>query len=67
LFAWGNFGYELIKLYSRPDLDPVIGCSGQLVSNPWLTPCFGGAVLLLLTLIVSFTAFKLAKAKLRFN
>lgn len=50
LFAWGNFGWGLYKFIANQG-KPVIGCSGQLVGDPFGTPCFYGAVLFLLALI----------------
>ena len=51
VFAWGNFGYEVIKFINR-GAKPAIGCSGQLVTNPIYTPCFVGAAIFLISLIV---------------
>lgn len=52
LFAWSVNGWELWKFYTRDAAGPIVGCSGQLVSNPYVTPCFIGASIFLLSLIV---------------
>ena len=52
LFAWGNFLKGLIKFYANQGR-PTVGCSGQLVSNPFTTPCFIGAVIFLCALVVA--------------
>lgn len=57
LFAWGNFGYTLWSFYDHALTSNNIvntsetvstpggySCSGANVSNPLLTPCFGGTV-----------------------
>lgn len=59
IFAWSNFTYGLVKFLLNQG-EPTIGCSGQLVSNPLMTPCFWGATLFLLGLIMAaVTYFKL--------
>lgn len=63
LFAWSNFGYGLAKFMANQG-KPVIGCSGQLVGDPFGTPCFYGAVLFLLALICgAFILWYLRKNK----
>ena len=54
LFAWGNFTYGLISFYTAPAGEPSIGCSGQLVTNPFMTPCFYGAALFAVSLAAGF-------------
>lgn len=51
LFAWGNFSYTLYKFWLSKGA-PTIGCSGVLSTSPWVTPCFTGAVIFLVSLIV---------------
>ena len=51
VFAWGNFTYGFVKFIANQG-KPVIGCSGQLVGDPFGTPCFYGAVLFTAALIV---------------
>ncbi|MFH0952480.1 MAG: hypothetical protein V1838_04875 [Patescibacteria group bacterium] len=58
IFAWSVNIYELIKWYSRASGEPAIGCSGTIVSNPYSTPCFVGASIFLLALIVSLVIIK---------
>ncbi|MFA4937165.1 MAG: hypothetical protein WC575_02675 [Patescibacteria group bacterium] len=53
LFAWGNFSYTLYKFWLSHG-EPTIGCSGQLVTNPFITPCFIGAAIFLVALIVGW-------------
>lgn len=53
IFAWSNFGYELVKFYLINAAQPSIGCSGRLVKNPFLTPCFYGSALFLLSFITT--------------
>lgn len=50
LFAWTNFAIELIDwLELRKD---TFGCSET--TNPFLTPCFFGALFFLLAFLLSF-------------
>jgi hypothetical protein len=51
LFAWGNFSYEAYKFYMPSNIEK-IGCSGVVVTNLFATPCFYGAVIYLLSLII---------------
>lgn len=43
LFAWGNFSWGLVK-FIQANGQPSVGCSGQIVTNPFATPCFIGAL-----------------------
>lgn len=52
IFAWYNVTKLLITFYSTAP-GPKIGCSGQALVNPYTTPCFIGASIFLLALIVS--------------
>ena len=58
LFAWGNFIYSLMRYYQTRDSGQAIGCSGQLVTNPWTTPCFIGAVIFLTALVVAVILYR---------
>lgn len=49
VFAWSNFTYELYKFYFTSG--PKTSCSGIITSSPFLTPCFYGSVIYLLSLI----------------
>lgn len=57
LFAWGNFGWELWKYY-RPGNGPVLSCNGTAVLHPVLTPCFVGALIYALALLVAWNALR---------
>ncbi|MEK7644102.1 MAG: hypothetical protein AAB390_02250 [Patescibacteria group bacterium] len=50
LFAWSNFTYILARFWLRPAGTAAIGCSGQLMTNPFTTPCFIGAAIFLVAL-----------------
>lgn len=58
LFAWGNFIYELVNWLN--DKACTTGCAID-VTNPFLTPCFYGALFFLIAFIVS--ALMLARSK----
>lgn len=52
IFAWYNVAKEFVAYYQAgPGL--AIGCSATPITNPFLTPCFTGAVIFLLTAILS--------------
>lgn len=53
IFAWSNFVYSLVRFYQTQASGHAIGCSGQLVTNPWTTPCFIGACIFLISLLVA--------------
>lgn len=42
LFAWGNFATEVVA-WLRVEPCPT-GCTVGVVTNPFITPCFGGAL-----------------------
>lgn len=54
LFAWSNFIFILAKFLMRPKGSIAIGCSGQVMTNPFNTPCFIGAAIFLVALVVVF-------------
>jgi hypothetical protein len=55
IFAWFNFTKELIDwLNSRTC---TLGCVA-VTTNPFLTPCFGGAVFFTIAFILSAIIFK---------
>ncbi len=58
IFAWSNFTFGLVKFLAHQGDGPVIGCSGQVVLNPFDTPCFIGAVIYLIAFVVSLIAFR---------
>lgn len=57
IFAWGNFILELVAwLNQKPCLT---GCSvGEGLVNPFLTPCFYGALFFLVAFILSSVILK---------
>lgn len=63
LFAWGNFAYSLQRFYATAKTGHPVGCSGQFVSNPWSTPCFIGASIFLVALIVVFIVWMQERKK----
>jgi hypothetical protein len=50
IFAWGNFSLELWNWLNKQAC--TTGCSAGL-ANPFLTPCFYGAIFFLLAFILS--------------
>lgn len=55
LFAWFNFSRELIPWLNQGTCD--IGC-GVGVSNPFLSPCFFGAVFFTIAFILNIIILK---------
>lgn len=55
IFAWANFSNVLYKFYGT---DSNIGCSGVPISSPFLTPCFYGSVIFLISLIIALIIVK---------
>ncbi len=55
IFAWANFGNVLYKFYGE---NSNIGCSGVPISSPFLTPCFYGSVIFLISLVVALIIIK---------
>jgi hypothetical protein len=52
IFAWTSFGRLAYNFYiALPGQG--IGCSGVPTANPFVTPCFFGATLFLIALVVS--------------
>ncbi|NMC51713.1 hypothetical protein GYA54_03230 [Candidatus Kuenenbacteria bacterium] len=58
LFAWFNFGRELISWWSSGTCE--IGCPGN-ITNPFLTPCFGGAIFFTIAFVLSIIILKKSK------
>lgn len=52
IFAWTNFSIIAIRFIKNAE-KPVLGCSGQITANPLTTPCFIGASIFLISLIIS--------------
>lgn len=57
LFAWTVNGIELWKFYHTP-AGELIGCSGLIVNNPYVTSCFIGASIFALSLIAGIMAHR---------
>ena len=60
LFGWGNFIIELCRFYIFKN--PTT-CSGGFGSNPFLTPCFIGSLLYLLSFVVGTITYRKLTAK----
>jgi len=58
IFAWSNNSYQIVKFYTQVGGEPGIGCSGQLITNPFLTSCNIGATIFLIALVVGFVIRK---------
>ncbi len=56
-FAWTNFGIELVDWLNKRDC--TTGCAVGLV-NPFLTPCFYGALVFTLAFVLSAVMLKKA-------
>lgn len=54
IFGWSNFVLELCRFYIFKN---PTSCSGVSTSSPFLTACFYGSVIYLLSLIFSISAF----------
>jgi len=57
IFAWSNFTFELVKFLNAKS-QPITGCSGNLVANPFNTVCFYGALFFSAGLIASLVTLK---------
>lgn len=51
-FAWVNVVREFVAFYTAKGT-PVLGCSATPITNPFLTPCFTGASIFLLSLLLA--------------
>ncbi len=51
-FAWINVTREVVAFYTARGT-PVLGCSATPILNPFLTPCFTGASIFLLSLLLA--------------
>ncbi len=52
IFGWTNFSLVLFRFLGNHG-KPTIGCSGQITTNPFSTPCFWGSVFFLLSLLIA--------------
>jgi len=57
LFAWFNFSKEYLSWIS--DSACTIGCTAGV--NPFLTPCFGGAIFFTIAFIIHLMIMKKSK------
>ena len=55
IFAWVNFGIELINWLHKQSC--TLGCADGL-KNPFLTPCFYGAIFFTIAFVLSFFILK---------
>ncbi len=62
IFAWTNFIIELFDWLNQKPCE--VGCSatGQIV-NPFLTPCFYGAIFFLISFILSLVLVVISRKK----
>jgi len=60
-FAWVNFSLELISWLNKKTC--TFGCTAGLV-NPFLTPCFYGAIFFTLAFIISGLILKKSRTEL---
>lgn len=52
IFAWVNVAREFVAFYTAQG-KPVVGCSATPIVNPFSTPCFIGASIFVLALLVT--------------
>lgn len=50
LFAWGNFGVELMRWLQKGE---ALTCSGTAMANPFATACFYGAIFFTVAFILN--------------
>ncbi len=62
IFAWANFTNVLYKFYGTGSN---IGCSGVPISSPFLTPCFYGSIIFLLSFVFALIILKKDNASLQ--
>ena len=54
VFAWGNFAYEVYRFMQPQPATSAFSCpAGEAAVNPLMIPCFYGALIFLVTLVVS--------------
>ncbi len=56
IFAWSNFLPDAFNFYTSSG-GPVRGCSGQLITNPFITPCFIGSAIFLVALMIGLLIY----------
>lgn len=62
IFAWYNVSKEFIAYYSTHS-GTVLGCSATPITNPFLTPCFTGASIFLVSAILAGYIYSLYNSK----
>jgi len=60
IFAWVNFCYEFYNWINSRACE--FGCSAGLITNPFLTPCFYGALFFVIALILNIIVLKKFKS-----
>lgn len=60
IFAWTNFTIELIDWLNKRSC--TLSCTGGQLVNPFLTPCFYGALFFLTAFIISAYILKKSRA-----
>lgn len=58
VFALSNMVPLLVSYYRPRPPGPIVGCSGQLVTSPFLTPCFGGTSLFMLGAVLAYLTYR---------
>lgn len=61
-FAWVNVTREVVAFYTAKGTS-VLGCSATPIVNPFLTPCFTGASIFLLSLLLAAVQYNRASSK----
>jgi hypothetical protein len=57
LFAWFNFAKEWIAYFQKTSC--TLGCAAGI--NPFLTPCFGGAIFFTIAFVLSIMLVRKSK------
>lgn len=60
LFAWGNFVWELVNWFNKKSC--TLGCA-EPGTNPFLTPCFYGALFFTLAFVFSALILRGSRAQ----
>jgi len=58
IFAWGNFVFELVSWINKKSCE--LGCA-EPGTNPFLTPCFYGAIFFTISFALSTILVKKSK------
>lgn len=60
VFAWGNFSLELYSWLNQKSC--LVSCTASQVANPFLTPCFFGAIFFTIAFIISVLIYNKYKS-----